>query len=131
MMNNLVSIEDLGRPVTADEYIVVCTKTAISVELLFKTTDHDSADKIMRTLIEGMAERLRVDQLKLLGDVMRATNAIAFSGFYRSPQFKNLVQQTISHGQPNDEDTDRFYQYVADNAAEAASNVPPPGTLIN
>ncbi len=130
-MSNLVSIEDLGRPVTPDEYIVVYSKTAISVELLFKTLPYDAADKIMRVLIRGMAERLHMDPMTLTHDVCKANNAMAFAGFFRSQGFKNLVQQTIDQGQPDDEEAHRFFQYVCDNAVEAATNVPPAGTTIN
>ncbi len=131
MMNNLVSIEDLGRPVSPEEYLVVCTKTAISIELLFKTTDFEPAELIMRTLIEGSAERLRVPEMKFLQDVRKANNAMAFSGFFRSSQFQRLIQQTIENGTPEDHDTEQFYQYVADNAQLAAANAPPPGTKLN
>lgn len=129
--SELISIEDLGRPVTPSEYIVVVSKTAISIELLFKTTRHDAANEIMEVMLTGMAERLRRDLGTFVNDVKAASNQMAFAGFFRSPQFLALIAETIADGQPTEDSFSGFLEYVADKSQEAVQNAPPPGTRLN
>lgn len=130
-MSKLVQIDDLHRPVTQEEYIIVVSKTAISVELLYRTTEQGAADLILHSLLTGMAYRLNKDLGTFVNDVRVTSRGMKNMGFFDSKGFQELVQQTLAQGEPDEEAAEEFFEYVVNEAPVVASNLPPAGTTIN
>jgi len=97
---------------SAVDYVVVLTKTTISIELLFRTEDKLIAETILPLMVHDICNEIGGDLLQFTTDLRTTASGMKKLGLFDSLQFQKLVIRTKANDSiPDMNDHEEFYEF--------------------